>query len=102
MTPTLLNADGTYNRSAIMRKALMLVAFHAKRNPHLSRSILLSCWLKDVWAEAHRAAARFQARHGGNAVFGIIFDAISTSFRPGAPCPAGAAVTPARSPALVR
>src|SRR5690348_2844114 len=82
----LLNRDGTYNRRAVMAKALRLTAHHARLNPHLSRASLQSRWLKDVWQEAHRAAARYDARHrGGSAAFGIVFDAIRASFAPGTP-----------------
>jgi len=88
--PLLLNRDGTYNRGAIMAKALRLTAHHSRLSPQLPRARLLSRWLKDVWAEAHQAAARYDSRHrGGGGAFGIVFDAIRASFAPDARSPAG-------------
>jgi GrpB-like predicted nucleotidyltransferase (UPF0157 family) len=94
---SLLTATGTYDLSAIMRKAQALASHHFKRDPHISRARHLSRWLKDVWAEARRAYDRHLARNGGNAAFQIIFDAVQATFQGRLPSPSGMAVTSSRS-----
>lgn len=97
MTSIFLTTNGTYDLAAIMRKAQALASYHAKRDPHISRAVHLSRWLKDVWAEARRAKDREIAKNGGNATFQIIFDAMQATFQGRLPSPCGAAVVPARS-----
>jgi hypothetical protein len=77
MAFSLLTADGTYDRAAILREALGL--HHRSRGTFWAPSFTLSYCLRGTWERARRQ----QARRRAAAAHDLLFELLREAFGPG-------------------